>query len=554
MLEKLKNSIKGITLVLVPFSFMLVFLVFPVFTLVKTAFQGRNNFSLEFFFQILKDPYTLKVLSFTVKESFVSALLTSIIGFPGAYLVSHYDFKFKQFLMSLTTVPFVLPSVIVSLGFIILFGRSGVVNSFLSFVLRRNIQLPIIYSFIGIILVHAFYNFPIVLRVVGSNWEGISEEYSLAAKSLGASGFTLFWRVNLPMLLPSILSSFSLVFIFCFLSFVIILTIGGAQFATLEVAIYMYYNTFSDFQVGSMLAVIQALILTIFVLIYLKSEGLSPSGIIKRTFSYTKRKWSKKILSLSSFYFVFVFVLIIAPMIVIILNSFLKQSAVGFTFDNFKEAFGGIYNYITGVSPARVIFNSVLFGLVTVVLSITLAIPSAYYLKARPNLKSFFIPLFMIPIVLSPLTIALSYILTFQSVLGKLQFNWLFIVVSHTLIAFPFVLRSLLPIVETTSPDFVFVARSLGMNRLKVFFGVDIKLIKIPTISASIFAFAISMGEFGATLMLFRSENTTIPIALYRLMAGRHFGAASAMGTILLLISLLAFISIDSLNRKRRPM
>lgn len=547
---RVNKFLDNFALIALPLLFIIVFLFFPVFGLLKTAFEVQGKVNIESFFKLLTDSYTLSVLSFTLKEAFISALVTLIIGFPGAYFVSHYDFKFKGFLMSLTTVPFVLPSVLVALGFMILFGGNGFLNMALSFILRKDVQLPLIYSFTGIILVHSFYNFPIVLRIIGASWEGISDEYSYTAKSLGASNFVTFWRVSLPLLLPSILSSFSLVFIFCFLSFVIILTIGGAQFATTEVAIYMYYNTFSDFRMGSMLAIVQAVLLSAFVLVYLKAEDFSYSGIIKRTFSYMKSKWNKFSIIFSSTYFIIVFVLIIAPMIVIIVNSFLGNVTSGFSLSNFKKALGGSYDYITGVSPFRVIANSVFFGLATIILSILLAVPAAYYFKVKPRLKSFLIPLFMLPILLSPLTIALSYIVAFQSVLNKMEFNWFFIVVSHTLIAFPFVLRTIMPVIESTSADFVFAARSLGSSRFKTFFTVDINLIKKPVISASIFAFAISIGEFGATLILFRQENTTIPIALYRLMSGRHFGAASAMGTLLLIISLLSFILIDSLNKK----
>jgi len=549
-LYKVNKFLDNFALLTMPLLFIIIFLLFPLSALIKTAFEVQGRVNIESFLKLLTDSYTLSVLSFTLKEAFVSALVTLIIGFPGAYLVSHYDFKFKKFLMSLTTVPFVLPSVLVALGFMILFGGNGILNTTLSFILGKDVELPLIYSFAGIILVHSFYNFPIVLRIVASSWEGVSEEYSYVAKSLGASNFITFLRVSLPLLLPSILSSFSLVFIFCFLSFVIILTIGGAQFATTEVAIYMYYNTFSDFRMGSMLAIVQAVLLSAFVLLYLKGEDFSYSGIIKRTFSYVKLKWNRFLIVFSSMYFIIVFLLIIAPMIVIIVNAFSGSVASGFSLSNFKEAFGGSYDYITGVSPFRVIANSLFFGLATIFLSVLLAVPAAYYFKAKPRLKNFLVPLFMLPILLSPLTIALSYIVAFQSVLNKMQFNWFFIVVSHTLIAFPFVLRTIMPVIESTSTDFIFAARSLGSNRFKTFHTVDINLIKKPLISASIFAFAISMGEFGATLMLFRQENTTIPVALYRLMSGRHFGAASAMGALLLLISLLSFALIDSLNKK----
>ncbi len=550
MNKQFKIFFERFSLFLIPILFLSVFFYFPVFKLIKIAFIDKNGtFTLKYFYNIFTDSYNLKVLAFTFKEAFVSALITLIIGFPGAYIISHFNFRGKKFLLSLTTVPFVLPSVLVALGFIIIFGRNGIINRVLLNLFRMNHSVNLLYSFAGIILVHAFYNFPVVVRLVGASWEGISDKYAYAAETLGANKFKVFSNVTLPMLLPAIVSAFSLVFIFCFLSFVIILVIGGARFATIEVSIYTYYNVFSDFRSGSALALFQTIFSLIFIYVYIKSGEKVRQGILQRVQKNKKSLFeSKNTFYLSAIYLIFILLLIILPLFVIFFNAFIVKGG-GFSLANFKKLFSNSYNYITGVTPFHVILNSVVFAIYTMLFSNVIALFSAYGIKNIKKGKGFLTSLFMLPLAISPITIALSFLISFQGARFILN-SWIIIVVAHTLIAFPFALRTFLPVLESTSESFVYAAESLGLNRFKTFFHVDLNLLKAPIVASAVFSFAISVGEFGATYMLYKVKYTTMPIALYRFLAGRHFAVASAMGTLLALVSFIAFIFIDRLKNE----
>lgn len=546
-----ENSFKKIKLdkllkLFVPVIFLVVFFYFPLFNIAKIAFiSNSGKLTLNNFLKVFTNPYTLKVLSFTFKEAFISALFTLIIGFPGAYIISHYSFKGKEFLISLTTVPFVLPSVLVALGFIVLFGNNGLVNNFLMNVFRLNHPIKVLYSFTGIILVHAFYNFPIVLRIIGADWEGISKEYKFAAESMGASKFIVFIKVSLPLLLPAIIASFSLIFVFCFLSFVIILTIGGARFATIEVSIYTYYNMFLDFKTGSVLALFQAVFSLLFMYLYLWSGNLVKKAALKRAVTEKRNiAENKTTLSLSILYLLIIVILIISPIAVIFISAFIHPFTGKFTLLNFAGLISNRYNYITGVSPIHVIGNSFTFAGITVLFTTVFALFSAYGLRGKFIGKNVFLTLFMLPLSISPITIALSYIISFQGHFNLIN-RWIIIPVAHTLIALPFAIRTLLPMIETTPVSYKYAAESLGMSRIRAFFLVDLNLIRPVLIASVIFSFAISMGEFGATYMLYKPLSTTMPIALYRFLSGRHFGIASAMGALLALISFAAFILID---------
>ncbi len=528
------------------FGFFLLCFYFPLFKMLKEAFTtSSGNFTLNEFKKIFNESYNLNVIIFTFKEAFTSALFTLILGLPGAYIISHYKFKGKSFLVSLTTVPFVLPSLLVALGFIILFGDSGFLNKFLMDVFHFKQPLHILYSFSAIILVHTFYNFPVVLRIIGGTWAGITDKYDFAAKSLGAKPLQVFFRVTMPLLLPAIISSFSLVFLYCFLSFSIILIIGGAKFATIEVSIYTYYNMFSDFKMGSALATFQALFSLLVIYTYLKVSDIFKTGNIEKSIVEAPSIVNnKKTLFLSLVYLVVIFFLIIAPIFVVIVYAFFDPFSSKFTFENFIKLFGTNYTYLLGTSFSRVILNSFTFALLTLFLSNLLALLGSYGLKTNFKGKNFLVSILMLPLATSPITIALSFIIFFRSPFDLIN-TPMPILIAHTLLAFPFSLRSLLPAVQSTSDSFVFASRSLGYSRLKSFLKIDLNLFKNVLITSSIFSFAISFGEFGATFMLYMPRFTTIPIALYRFLSGRHYGEASALGSIFAVVNIVSFILIE---------
>ncbi len=545
-----KDLITVAGLFVVPAVFLMIFFYYPLANIVKIAFFNNGKFSLEVIFGALCNSYIARVILFTFKEAFVSALFTLVVAFPGAYVISHFKFAGKKFFLSLVTVPFILPSVLVALGFIALFGKSGVINSLLIKVLHFHKPVNLLYSFWGIILVHTFYNFPVPLRIISAAWEGIPKRYAYAAKSLGASDIRLFFQVTLPLLLPSIVASFTLVFMFCFLSFVIILTIGGARFATIEVSIYTYYNMFLDYKTGSALALLQAVFSLFFIYVYSRANGfvraVSYAGISE------KRKLSgarKGVFFIVFPYGAFVLLAIILPLCVIFAYSLIDPASGRLSFVNFKNLFSGAFDYVTSIGVWRITANSFFFATLTMIFANVLALLSSYGIKHLGKIKDATLAFLMLPIAISPVTIAFSFVLTFKNV-NFILGSWLIIAAAHIVIAFPFALRTLYSAVERIPQSLVYAARSLGMGRTRAFFRVDLKILKQHIFASAVFAFAISMGEFGATFMLYKNRYITMPVALYRFISGRHFGLAYATGALLAGLSIVIFFAIDKLNKE----
>ncbi len=180
-------------------------------------------------------------MGFTLLQATLSTLASLAVALPGAYLIATYSFKGKRMILALSAIPFVIPSILVVLGFVIFFfGNNGFLNRALMTLFQlEEPPLKILYSFPAIILAHTFYNFPIIMSLVSSYWEHMDENCEAASWTLGANKVRTFFSITLPRLIPAIVSSASLVFLFCFNSFAIILVLGGGpQFTTMEVEIY----------------------------------------------------------------------------------------------------------------------------------------------------------------------------------------------------------------------------------------------------------------------------------------------------------------------------
>jgi len=490
--------------------------------------------------EVLRDSYHRWVMGFTMAQALGSTALTLLLGLPGAYIFAHYEFPGSRVIKAVLTVPFVMPSVMVALGFLLLFGREGLIANLI------GRDPGIIYTWKAILIAHAFYNFPIVVRMVSSLWERVNPHYEEVAQALGARGFRLFWKVTLPLLLPGILASAMLTFIFCFLSFSIPLILGGYRYVTIEVDIFSTVMTLLDFRTGSALAVIQMTLSALFLYVYIRFlERYS------RAEDYGRRK--KKKLSLLSpaglgvtLYSLVVFVLIVAPLIAIVYDSLLFDGR--FSLENYRRVFSPEHNPMFGVSTLGTIKNSLLFGFTTVVTSILVALPLAYALRERFRGRRLLDVLVMLPLASSPVTVALGYILAFQST--PLYYTFWIVAIAHSIVAYPFVFRALSTGLAKIKPNLREAALTLGANEWRAFLKVELPLAFGSLIVGAVFAFAISIAELGATYMLAPPEYTTMSLAVYKFLNARHFGSASALSVVMMVISASAFLLIEKVGEE----
>jgi len=530
----------------IPLLFFSFFFFYPLATAVIPGLH------IKYLSLIVGDPYYRRIIGFTTVQAIASSILTLILGLPGAYIISHYKFRGKALVKAVATIPFIMPSLMVAAGFLLLFGSSDFVASVLSVIAGRQVDPGILYSWKAIILAHAFYNFPIVMRMTGSAWERMDADLVDAARTLGAGKWQIFRRVTLPYLYPSIMAASLLTFIFCFMSFAVVLILGGVRYTTIEVSIYTLSNVMFRPEMASAMAIVQISISLLFMYLYLKMSGKPikagrPRGL--------KAVRGKDILSLEGvaliIYSAVMFLLVLGPMIAVVWQSFTSRSGF-FTLRFYSDIFSVKADSVIGISPFQTIVNSLYFAVLAVIFSLLLSMLLSYALYYGRNGKEKWLdPLFMLPMGVSAVTLGFGMIRAFISPPVQIYGSWWAIAIAHTVIVFPFVFRSVSNSVRGMNPDLTAAARTLGASRLQSFLMVELPQITPGMVVGAIFGFAISIGEFGATLMLYRPQYSTIPIAIYRFLGARNFGAATAMAVILMLIAGISFLMIERFSDQK---
>ncbi len=206
-----KPTWRAVLFWLLPAAFLGYFFYQPLLALFNLLISPEWGFNL----QTLDWAQIWHPLWFTVAQATLSTLLTLIIGLPGAWLFARFSFPGKKTLSLLTTLPFILPTVVVAAGFNALLGPRGWVNLGLMALFNLDsAPIQFLNTFGAILTAHVFYNTTIVIRVVSNAWSRQNIRLQHAAQVLGANSWRTFKEVTLPLLRPSILAASLLVFLF----------------------------------------------------------------------------------------------------------------------------------------------------------------------------------------------------------------------------------------------------------------------------------------------------------------------------------------------------
>jgi thiamine transport system permease protein len=533
-------------LLTLPLLFLLIFYFYPLGTIFRVSLTWDGGSALDALLARLFGSTTLRTLGFTFGQALLSTTLTLLLGLPGAYIFARYDFPGKRLLNALTTVPFVLPTVVVATAFTAVLGPRSPINQTLMNVFNLSSPpLDLRYTLGAILLAHVFYNYTLVLRIVGGFWANLDPHLEQAARTLGASPWRAFVTVTLPLLLPALGAAALLVFIFCFTSFGVILILGGPRFATLEVAIYRQAIDMGNIPLSAGLSLIQILCTLGLTIVYARLQGRLARPLELRPQWVTQRhpRTAGEIgfvlanVSIGG-------VLLGLPLLTLAARSF--DAGLRYYAALFENPRGSIFY----VPPVAAVGNSVKFALGTMILALLLGVLTSTALYRR---KQGWIldALFMLPLGTSAVTLGLGYLLAMARPPLNLRGTPALIIFGHTLVALPFVVRNVLPALQSIRPSLREAAATLGAPPTRVFAEVDLPIVWRALAVGGVFAFTVSMGEFGATSMIARPELPTIPIAIYRFLSqagALNYGQTLAMSTLLMAVCVAGFVAIESLR------
>ncbi len=550
-----------------PLTFLGLFYAYPLLSILGISFARSAESTAAPFIQALSSKNIQNVLWFTIWQAVLSTLLTLLLGLPGAYLMARYNFRGKALVQALSGIPFVLPTLVVATSFNALLGPRGWINLALMAGLHLT-QPPITFvNSLGAILVaHVFYNTTIVLRLVGDFWAHLDPRLGQAARVLGAGKWQELRRVTLPLLSPAIAAAALLVFIFVFTSFGVILVLGGPRYATLEVEIYNQTLSLFNLPLAAALSVIQLACTLVFSIVYTRLVKRLGRPLSLHPRCYTQHKlntWQRKIMA--GLLLTLLLGLLTTPLVALAARSFTRFEAergqhsqvnYGLTLDFYRELLVNRRQSVFYVPPVRAIGISFTYAAITVVMALALGFPAAWALsRDSGDQKSFgellnrlLDPLLMLPLGTSAVTLGLGFIVALGRPPLDLRASPLLVPLAHTLVAFPFVVRSLTPALRSIRPRLRQAAATLGASPAQVLRHIDLPLAGRAIVVAATFAFTISLGEFGATAMISRPEYPTIPVAIYRFISqpgALNYGQALALSTILMAVTAVGMLAIE---------
>ncbi len=559
MTRMMKRSIwQTLLLWALPLAFLLVFFYQPLVAIFRLVFSTQFSQG----WKLFRWSQITKPLGFTLYQATLSTILTLILGLPAAYLFARFQFAGRKFLRVLITIPFILPTVVVAAAFNTLLGPRGWLN--LGLMSLFNLSSPpvnMLNSLSAILLAHVFYNTSIVIRMVGSSLSRLNQNLPSAAQNLGASPWRAFKEVTLPLLMPSILSATLMVFLFDFSSFGVVLMLGGPQFSTLEVEIYNQAMNRFNLPVAGLLSIVQlAFTLLVSVLINRSNQpryGKAAMAFESSGLRVAKESWEK------AFVIIMVTVLLllmVTPTVSLVTRSFFSFEAArgergelntGFTLRYYRELFENREKSLFYVPPILAIRNSMIYAGITMLLATTLGLISVYAIQKSGSLSPFLEPLFMLPLGASAVTLGLGFLIVFgSSVLTQGRFQAL-IPIAHSLVALPLVIRTLLPALRGIPANLRLAATSMGASPLRVFREVDLPILFRAIVVSLLFAFTISLGEFGASSFLSNTAMPTIPVAIFRYLSqpgALNYGQALAMSSLLMVVCVAGSIIIERIR------
>ena len=525
-----KKRLPVITVSSILMLFFGTFYFYPVGKILVYAFR-LNTLS-----DVFGSHSTWSVIWFTIWQATLSTFLSVIFGLIIANTLTKLSFRGKTFLRILTTIPFVMPTVVVGSAFLS-------VNRFLHL---DGTILDLEGSSFGIIVAHVFFNTAIAARIVGATWSQIEAEQEVAASTLGASPMKIFIHVTLPQLRSSILASSALAFLFTFTSFGVILLLGGLNKATIETEIWRYATQRTDFDTAAALGIAQLVIVVLMLLVNvrLRSKVILNDGITKKKY-YSKPRYNRLRVCMGA---TFTLLFLGLPLLLLIEKSL--QTSSGYSLQHYQTIFTNSDAERFSVFAVReAIWNSIIYAGIAMVIATVIGLLAATLMAHKSSKVSKTADvLLLLPLGTSGVLIGFGVIAALHTSVLDFRSKWWIVPVAQAILGIGFVARIVSTAIRNMDTDLRSAASTLGASPQQILRKVEIPIISRSLVAGAMFAFAIAIGEFGATVFLARPQRPTIPTTIFNLL-GRPgestYGQAMSLSVILVLITAAVVTFLD---------
>jgi thiamine transport system permease protein len=511
----------------VPLVFLALFFLYPLAAIIERGLRGDGDSALD----VLTDPTTRDVVWFTVWQALASTLLTIAVALPAAYVLGRYRFRGRGVVSAVVLVPFVLPTVVVALAFLAVLPE------------------PLERGWAPILIAHAFFNVAVVVRVVGGFWTNLDPRIGEAAATLGASPSRRFREITAPLLSPALAAAAAIVFLFSFTSFAIVLILGGPRYATIEAEIYNQAVRLFDLRAAAVLSLVQltCVIAAVWVATRLERRvsGGAPLRAERDTLRQPRTAGEKLVVGLS---LGALGLFLGLPLAVLVERSLAVGDGYGLAA---YEALGRPTSVLLA-APWEAIVNSIVYAAAATVIAVVVGGLAAFAVaRTRSRVLD---GLVLLPLGASAVMLGLGFLIAFDT--EPLDFRaapWI-VPVAQALVAIPFVVRIVAPTLRSIDPRQREAAALLGAPPTRVVREIDLPIVSRGVAVAAGFAFAISLGEFGATVFLARPDRPTLPVAIFRFL-GRpgelNVAQAYALAVVLMAVTVVSVLVVERARVRR---
>lgn len=530
-------------LMALPVAFFALFFAWPVAAIVARGLKADGAWHLGRIVDVVARPDIRHVLWFTTWQALASTALTLLLALPAGYVFARLDFPGKQLLRAVVTVPFVLPTVVAGSAFLALVGRGGLLDELWGVRLDTTVW--------AILLAHVFFNFAVVVRTVGGLWAQLDPRQEEAARMLGASPLTAWRKVTLPALAPAVAAAALMVFLFTFTSFGVVQILGGPTFSTLEVEIYRQTSEVFDLSTAAVLTLVQfaavGAVLAVHAWTVRRRETalrlVDPKVTARRPSGAGQWALLASVLAV-------VALLLVLPLAVLVRRS-LDAPGLGY-YRALTHTDGGTFL----VAPVHAVWTSLQYAVAATAIAVVIGGLAAAALARRDagRLVRGFDALLMLPLGVSAVTVGFGFLIALDKPPLDLRQSWILVPLAQALVGAPFVVRTMLPVLRAVDVRLREAAAVLGASPWRVWQEVDLPLVRRALLVAAGFAFAVSLGEFGATVFIARPDNPTLPVAVARLLSrpgDLNYGQAMALSTILMVVCAAALLVLERLRTDR---
>ncbi len=450
--------------------------------------------------------YIISITIFTIYQSFLSALISLIIGSIFAYyLKRNSEVGIIKLIVNLLSILFVMPTIIIVLGMLSFF------NSFTN-----------IYGPFGIVFCHVILNLPLATRIIYQSLNDISGNEYILAEQMGLKKFETFLATEWQIIKKNAPSLFALIFFICFVSFTPVLILGGSpKYSTIEVSIYQSVVFLNNYNTAFYLLILQLLICSIiFFLTFknFKSENffLDDRKIHLKNELPFRNKFTD--------YSIIIF---------ISLTLFISPIAIFFRGINLKffEVFSSNY-FLSSLSDTFLIC----FGAGILSLLFTLNI-----LQILDKSKKSYEYLLYIFLVLSPGIVSVGYYVVINNFLHLSVPSILIVIIINSLFSLPFTYNYLSPSYFRVSREHNDISASLNIYGWKKTFLLDWPRLKVPIINAFCISSVLSASDLVIISFFGTNDLSTLTQTIYRLMGSYRMDEAYALTMILFLFCFFYF-------------